>query len=657
MRRGLTQVSCLFVLGLAAYSHCLAQSAALNLSSASGTPGTAVVLNISSNATGNLPAAIEWTFNYSTTDFSSASVAPGPAAANKSVSCNTSAPGTTTCLVWGLNNSTIPNGIVAAITLMLASSTTSTSSTVQLANGLGADPTGQSLTTSTTGGTVTIVQTPKLSGFSCNPLSISPSAGSTCTVNLTSPALSGGASIALSSSPAGANVPSSVTIPQGSALATFSVTAGSVSSATVVTLTASYSGLSSTFPITVNPPAVALNGVSVNPSAVVSGQSATGTVTLTAAAGSGGVPVALSSSNAAAASVPSSVTVPQGASSATFSVNTGNVSSATSVTLTASYSGLSKTFGLTVNPSSVPPGQPDLAQNKMATQSSTYSPGTDASKALDGNTDGLYGDGSLSITNLDGNPWWQVDLGASATVSSIVVWNRTDCCGNRLSDYWVFVSDTPFGPTDTPATLQNRAGTFSSHQTVQPNPSATITIPGAQGRYVRVQLSGANYLTLAEVQVFGTLAGPVAQNIAVNKTATQSSAYSLGSNASKAVDGNTDGLYGDGSLSITNLDGNPWWQVDLGASATVSSIVVWNRTDCCGDRLSDYWVFVSGTPFGPTDTPATLQNRAGTFSSHQTVQPNPSATITIPGAQGRYVRVQLSGANYLTLAEVQVFGQ
>jgi hypothetical protein len=31
--------------------------------------------------------------------------------------------------------------------------------------------------------------------------------------------------------------------------------------------------------------------------------------------------------------------------------------------------------------------------------------------------------------------------------------------------------------------------------------------------------------------------------------------------------------------------------------------------------------------------------------------------VIAAGAQGRYVRVQLAGANYLSLAEVQVFGQ
>jgi hypothetical protein len=92
-----------------------------------------------------------------------------------------------------------------------------------------------------------------------------------------------------------------------------------------------------------------------------------------------------------------------------------------------------------------------------------------------------------------------------------------------------------------------------------------------------------------------------------------------------------------------------------GQSATVSSIAIGNRTDCCGDRLSDYWEFVSNTPFGPTD-PATLQGRAGTWSRHQTAFPNPSTTTAV-NAAGRYVRVQLSGTIYLHLTEVQVFGQ
>jgi hypothetical protein len=248
-----------------------------------------------------------------------------------------------------------------------------------------------------------------------------------------------------------------------------------------------------------------------------------------------------------------------------------------------------------------------------------------------------------------------VDLGGSVNVSSVEIWNRTDCCGTRLGDYWVFVSDTPFLPSDTPATLQNRAGTFASHQTAAPDPSAVIAA-GARGRYVRVQLTGTDYLSLAEVQVFGVPVPPV--NLALGKNASQSSTlpgYPTAVAAS-AVDGNTDGNFFDGSVTVTNLDVNPWWQVDLGASSTVNSIVIWNRTDCCAARLNSYWILVSDTPFGPNDTPTTLSGRPGTFVTHQFFGSNPSNSTAI-GAQGRYVRVQLAGTDYLSLAEVQVFGQ
>jgi hypothetical protein len=308
-------------------------------------------------------------------------------------------------------------------------------------------------------------------------------------------------------------------------------------------------------------------------------------------------------------------------------------------------------------------GGSDLALGKAAAQSSALAgyPTDVAGSAVDGNTDGNFFDGSVTATNLEANPWWQVDLGASTAIGSIVVWNRTDCCSSRLNDYWVFVSDTPFGPTDTPATLQGRPGTLGFHQTTAPNPSAVIPAPcivpvctalviRIQGRYVRVQLSTPNYLSLAEVQIFAPGTGPPPV-----KVATQSSTFPgyPAAVAASAIDGNTDGNFFDGSVTATNLDTNAWWQVDLGASTTVNSVTIWNRTDCCSSRLNDYWVFVSNTPFLPADTPATLQNRAGTFASHQTTAPSPSMTIPL-GGQGRYIRVQLTGADYLSLAEVQV---
>ncbi|MEY2583530.1 MAG: hypothetical protein QOE09_3379 [Ilumatobacteraceae bacterium] len=100
------------------------------------------------------------------------------------------------------------------------------------------------------------------------------------------------------------------------------------------------------------PPApAALSAVSVNPTSVSGGSSAQGTVTLTAAAPAGGYSVTLSSSTADA-TVPTSVSVTQGATIVTFAITTTAVTTSTTVTITATAGGSTRTAGLTVTPAS-----------------------------------------------------------------------------------------------------------------------------------------------------------------------------------------------------------------------------------------------------------------------------------------------------------------
>jgi hypothetical protein len=100
----------------------------------------------------------------------------------------------------------------------------------------------------------------------------------------------------------------------------------------------------------VNPPAAALAGVSVNPATVTGAAGSTGTVTLSAAAPAGGAVVTLASSDINAATMPPSVTVAAGGTTATFAITTTAVTAVTAVTITATYDGVAKTATLTVNP-------------------------------------------------------------------------------------------------------------------------------------------------------------------------------------------------------------------------------------------------------------------------------------------------------------------
>jgi hypothetical protein len=93
-----------------------------------------------------------------------------------------------------------------------------------------------------------------------------------------------------------------------------------------------------------------LTSVNLNPSSVVGGTTSSGAVTLNSSAPAGGLTIALSSDNATVASVPSSITVPQGTSSANFTVITSTVANSASVVIHASYSGTDRTATLTVQP-------------------------------------------------------------------------------------------------------------------------------------------------------------------------------------------------------------------------------------------------------------------------------------------------------------------
>ncbi|MEL6944313.1 MAG: discoidin domain-containing protein [Bacteroidota bacterium] len=151
---------------------------------------------------------------------------------------------------------------------------------------------------------------------------------------------------------------------------------------------------------------------------------------------------------------------------------------------------------------------PHLGINAISTQSSTGWDGH-SSRAIDGNVDGNYraDDPSVTHTQKDANSYWEVDLGApyaSTIINKIELWNRRDCCGDRLSNYKVFVSDVPFTSTDLNATISqaNRSnGKIKVFNVGGNNGNMKSLTVNRTGRYVRVQLVNRNYLSLAEVRI------------------------------------------------------------------------------------------------------------------------------------------------------------
>lgn len=267
----------------------------------------------------------------------------------------------------------------------------------------------------------------------------------------------------------------------------------------------------------------------------------------------------------------------------------------------------------------------NIALGKRVIQSSTAF-GGDARRAVDGKLDGNYGHNSVTHTDFQSKPWWQVDLDKEETIRQINIYNRTDAAQDRLTNFNVILLDSSGKEIERKRIAYLR------------DSSAQISIDYKKVRFVRIELDGYNALSLAEVQVFR------AENIAWKKQAKQSST-DFGGDASRALDGNTNSSYSQQSITHTKFENQPWWEVDLGRTEQVGLVRLHNRGDGeLSKRLSDFDVI--------------LYDEKGTEVARQYVSrlEESSLDLQLNGKLGRRVRIQLRQKNQaLSLAEVEVF--
>ena len=157
------------------------------------------------------------------------------------------------------------------------------------------------------------------------------------------------------------------------------------------------------------------------------------------------------------------------------------------------------------------------------------------------------------------------------------------------------------------------------------------------------------------VVMLGLLAGALTAqdtNIASLGVAEQSTT-GFGGGPERAIDGNTDGVYPNGSVSHTETgDLMPLWRLDLLDTFPLTRIVLWNRTDCCSERLSDFNVSVLDEEQAVLYTDTFFID--GTF-------PETNFEIVLPeDTIGQFVEISLNPLDppvdrFLSLAEVQVF--
>ncbi|MBN1410364.1 MAG: discoidin domain-containing protein [Spirochaetales bacterium] len=276
-----------------------------------------------------------------------------------------------------------------------------------------------------------------------------------------------------------------------------------------------------------------------------------------------------------------------------------------------------------------PPSNVNLALNRPATSSSDENASFSANYAVDGNT------GTRWSSGFSDPQWLQVDLGTNVNVSSVVLrWEAA-----YATAFQIQISSN----ASTWTTLYSTSSGSGGNQ--------TISVSGS-GRYIRMYgtaRSTAWGYSLWEFEVYGSggtvpttastntpvpttaltatptqantntptpSSPPSTTNIALGKPATSSSNENDGTAANYAVDGNT------GTRWSSAFSDPQWLQVDLGSTATVSSVVLRWETACA----TAYQIQISSNASTWTTLYSTTSGSGGTV------------THNVSGS-GRYIRM------------------
>ena len=138
----------------------------------------------------------------------------------------------------------------------------------------------------------------------------------------------------------------------------------------------------------------------------------------------------------------------------------------------------------------------NIVKGGTASQPCTHH-GAAANRAIDGNKHGNWGANSVTHTCECGG-WWKAQLkeGSIVIVKKGYVWNCTDCCAEHLKDTKVEVLDAA-----------NNILCSKFITTMQTNHEIDFSSEscGNTAKYIRLSKNNCGILSMAEVEVIGTL--------------------------------------------------------------------------------------------------------------------------------------------------------
>ena len=245
---------------------------------------------------------------------------------------------------------TYPSGVTGPSAITINSGASEATATLTAA----AVPATTTVTITATRGAITKTAQLTIRAALLNTLSIAPSTmvggnNTTGTVTLTGAIPPAGISIALSDNSGSITTPASVPVAQVQSTANFTISTSLVSASATRQVTATFDGVTKTANLTLQPPPTPqLASLTFNPSTLVGGLDTIGTVTTVQLVGAN-TTVNLTD-NSSALIPPASVVIPQGSSTANFTLATQAVGATATRAVTASLNSTTRTANVTLTP-------------------------------------------------------------------------------------------------------------------------------------------------------------------------------------------------------------------------------------------------------------------------------------------------------------------
>ena len=431
------------------------------------------------------------------------------------------------------------------------------------------------------------ITAPKLVSNQLNPSLVGAGQSSVATITISSPAPTGGLTIAMASNDASAAVPATVTIAAGATTATATVTTLSSAVDHSATISATLNGATTSSVLTIK--AMKVTALTVAPTSVLGGTTATATVTIAAAAPSGGTVVSVSLVGGSA-SAPSSVTVPAGATQTSFPVQTVAVSADQNVTLSASLNGVAVSTPFVV------------ATTKVVQITVVPNPLIGGSAAT----------GAVSLNGVAPTGGMVVTL-ASAAAAMVVPKSVTVPAGTTSATFAIkstaVASDTPVTITATAKGTATTVVTLLAPQmkSLSLNPltvvggqatTATITLTGpAPSTGLTLALSATGAVVPATLKVSGgALTGTYkVQTSVVASRATATTTASVNGSSATATATILPPAVTSISLSPTSVKGGTATKVTVGIAAAAPAGGVNVRVTSSGSAADSVTVFIPAT--------------------------------------------------------------